>query len=62
MDQPWPTNKVTAAAGGGALGTLLVACAVWFGATEPPVGVEGAAATLGAFLMGYFVRETRDQS
>lgn len=53
-----PNRKVTASAAGGAIGTILVLGAAWIGiADAPPPGLEGAFATLGAFVGGYVLRE-----
>lgn len=59
MDQPTaaPTRKVTAGAAGAAIATLIVGVATWLGAPQPPVGLEGAIATVVALAAAYLTRE-----
>ena len=59
VDQPdaAPTRKVSAAALGGALATVVVWALQAFGGVEVPPGVEGAVAVIIATLAGYVIRE-----
>jgi len=52
-----PTRKVTAATAGAAFGTVLTGVAVWLGAPQPPVGLEGAIGTVFAFAFGWLASE-----
>jgi hypothetical protein len=58
IDQPsaMPTNKVTAAALGGALAAIAAWIAASYGMDMPP-GTEAAVATLIAAGLAYWVRE-----
>lgn len=52
-----PTRKVTAAALGAGVATVIVGVATWLGAPDPPVGLEGGIATVIGFLAAYFTNE-----
>jgi hypothetical protein len=54
-----PTRKITAAAAGGALATLVAFVAGLFGLNLPG-GAEGAIATLAAFALGWLTGEHDD--
>lgn len=54
---PKPTRKVTAGVVGAAVGTLIVGAATWLGAPQPPVGFEGAIATVVGFVVAYMTHE-----
>lgn len=49
-----PTRKVAAGTLGAGVGTVIVGVAVWLGAPEPPIGLEGGIATVVGFLAAYF--------
>lgn len=48
-----PVAKVTAATAGAAVATLIILIIQWITGDQPPVGIEGALATVLAFVSGY---------
>lgn len=56
-DDVKPTPKVTAGVLGAAVATLVIGVAVWLGAPDPPIGLEGAIATVVGFVAAYIKRE-----
>lgn len=52
-----PTRKVQAGVIGGAFATVVVGTAVWLGAPDPPMMLEGGIATLASFALAWFTRE-----
>lgn len=55
-----PTRKVTAAAIGGSVASVIVGVAVWLGAPQPPAGLEAAIGTLAAVAAAYLIREAAE--
>lgn len=49
-------RKLKAGGIGGAIATLVVCVAVWFGAPQPPVGLEGALAVVAGAVVGWFTK------
>jgi len=56
----YPTRKVTAATLGAAVATICVLTVDTLTGVTTPTGIEGALATVLAFLGGYIVRESTD--
>lgn len=54
---PTPTRKVTAAALGAGVATVIIGIATWLGAPDPPVGLEGGIATVVAFVVAWATHE-----
>lgn len=54
---PAPSTKLTAAAVGGAVATIIIVLTQTFFGITFPAGFEGAVAVLAAFVLGYFVKE-----
>lgn len=53
-----PTRKVTAAAIGGSVASVIISVAVWLGASQPPAGLEAAIGTLAAVVVAYFTSDS----